>query len=39
MMAGELADAQEAAQVYQDVIVKWREANPDAVQNFQKWLG
>jgi raffinose/stachyose/melibiose transport system substrate-binding protein len=39
MMAGELADAQEAAQVYQDVIVKWCEANPDAVQNFQKWLG
>jgi raffinose/stachyose/melibiose transport system substrate-binding protein len=39
MMAGELEDAQQAAQVYQDVITKWREANPDAVQNFQSWLG
>jgi raffinose/stachyose/melibiose transport system substrate-binding protein len=39
MMAGELADASAAAQVYQDVIEKWREASPDAVTNFQSWLG
>jgi hypothetical protein len=39
MIAGELADAAAAAQVYQDVIEKWREASPDAVENFQSWLG
>jgi hypothetical protein len=38
MMAGEI-DAAGAAQLYQDVIVKWREANPDAVANFESWLG
>lgn len=38
MMAGEI-DAAGAAQLYQDVITKWREANPDAVANFQSWLG
>jgi ABC-type glycerol-3-phosphate transport system substrate-binding protein len=39
MIAGELADASAAAQVYQDVIERWREANPDAIANFQSWLG
>jgi hypothetical protein len=39
MMAGELTDAAAAAQVYQDVIEKWREANPGTVENFQSWLG
>ena len=38
MMADEI-DAAGSAQLYQDVITKWREANPDAVANFQSWLG
>jgi multiple sugar transport system substrate-binding protein len=38
MKAGEL-DAAGAAQVFQDVIEKWREANPQAVDNFKAWLG
>jgi raffinose/stachyose/melibiose transport system substrate-binding protein len=38
MMAGEIDSAQ-AAQTYQDVIVKWREANPDGVTNYESWLG
>ncbi len=38
MMAGEI-DAAGAAQLYQDVITKWREANPDALANFESWLG
>ena len=38
MMADEI-DAAGSAQLYQDVITKWREANPDTVANFQSWLG
>ena len=38
MMAGEI-DAAGSAQLYQDVITKWREANPDALANFESWLG
>ena len=34
MMADEI-DAAGSAQLYQDVITKWREANPDTVANFQ----
>jgi ABC-type glycerol-3-phosphate transport system substrate-binding protein len=38
MMAGEI-DAAGSAELYQDVMEKWRQANPDAVANFQSWLG
>jgi multiple sugar transport system substrate-binding protein len=38
MVAGEL-DAAGAAQLYQDVIEKFREANPPVIENFQAWLG
>ena len=38
MMAGE-TDAAGAAQTYQDVIEKWRTANPDGLANFESWLG
>jgi maltose-binding protein MalE len=39
MMAGELATADEMAQLYQDVITKFREANPPVIENFTSWLG
>jgi multiple sugar transport system substrate-binding protein len=39
MMAGELTTADEMAQLYQDVITKFREANPPVIENFTSWLG
>jgi multiple sugar transport system substrate-binding protein len=39
LLAGELSTAEEMAQLYQDVIEKWREANPPVVENFRSWLG
>ena len=38
-MAGEIDDGRRIGQLYQDVIEKWREANPHTVENFQSWLG
>jgi raffinose/stachyose/melibiose transport system substrate-binding protein len=39
LMAGEFTTAEEMAQLYQDVIETWREANPQVVENFTSWLG
>jgi ABC-type glycerol-3-phosphate transport system substrate-binding protein len=38
ILAGEM-DAAQAAQLYQDTIEKFREANPPVIENFQSWLG
>jgi raffinose/stachyose/melibiose transport system substrate-binding protein len=38
MMAGEYTSADQMAQVYQDVIEKFREANPQVIENFESWL-
>ena len=37
LFAGE-STPEELAQLSEDVIVKWREQNPDAVENFTNWL-
>lgn len=37
MMAGEI-DVQGALQTCQEALVKWRKANPAALENFQSWL-
>jgi multiple sugar transport system substrate-binding protein len=39
LLAGEFTTADEMAQLYQDTIETWREANPQVVENFQSWLG
>jgi len=38
LLAGEI-DAEQAAQLSEEVIQKWRSQNPDAVEHFKKWLG
>jgi raffinose/stachyose/melibiose transport system substrate-binding protein len=37
MIAGEL-DVDGAVKLYQDVLTKWIEANPQSIENYQKWL-
>jgi len=37
IVAGEM-DAKQAAQLYQETIEKFREANPPVIENFQSWL-
>lgn len=37
MIAGEYTSADEMAQLYQDVIEKFREANPQVIENFDSW--
>jgi multiple sugar transport system substrate-binding protein len=39
MMAGEFTTADEMAQLYQDTIETFREANPPVIENFTAWLG